>query len=129
MNTRLGLACCTLLFAGVVAAAEPLDDQQLDDITAGADDTRLEEVVVNVSRLTASGKRITAEGSVAVDHSASPVNSADLLLRDSAQSNLSALVNLNAVNSLVNVLVNLNININSHVGELHQINMAAGARP
>lgn len=112
------------MLAGVAAAHEPLSDEQLDAITAGADDAVLEEITVHAARVTASGKRITADGTLGVQRVANGVAAADLLLRDSAQSNLQALVNLNAVNSVVNVLVNLNINIDSQVGDLRQINLA-----
>lgn len=125
-----GLAAC--LAVGVTTPAfayEPLTDAQLEEITAGAEESRLEEVVVNASHVTASGKHITAEGTLGVQHLAGPMNSADLLLRDSAQSDLQALINLNAVQSVVNVLVNLNINIDSQVGELQQINLASPQRP
>ena len=46
-----------------------------------------------------------------------------LIIDNGAQNNLSALVNLNAVNSEVTVLLNLNIAINSVVGEIRQINI------
>jgi hypothetical protein len=108
--------------AATANAHETLTDEQLDAVTAGADDTQLEEIVVHAARLTASGKRVTADGTLAVQRASDPADGVNLLLRDSAQSNLQALVNLNAVQSVVNVLVNLNINIDSHVGELRQIN-------
>lgn len=117
---------CLLSLAAAARSAEPLADEQLDAITAGSDPGELEEVVVNAVHRTASGKTVTAEGTLAVEQ-ARALADADLLLRDSAQSNLRALVNLNAVQSVVNVLVNLNININSHVGELRQINVSNGA--
>jgi hypothetical protein len=107
-------------------AAEPLTDEQLDAITAGADDAVLEEIVVSVSRLTASGTAITADGTLGVQRPADALGAADLLLRDSAQSDLQALINVNAVQSVVNVLVNLNINIDSHVGEVRQLNLSTG---
>ena len=112
------------MLAGVAAAHEPLSDEQLDAITAGTDHAVLEEVIVHAARVTASGKRITADGTLGVQHIPNGLTAADLLLRDSAQSNLQALINLNAVNSVVNVLLNLNINIDSQVGDLRQINLA-----
>lgn len=119
------LAACML--SGVAAASEPLTDEQLDAVIAGADDTVLEEITVHAARVTASGKRITADGTLGVQHVTNTIEAADLLLRDSAQSNLRALINMNAVNSVVNVLVNLNINIDSQVGDLRQINLATPA--
>jgi hypothetical protein len=120
----LCFAVAVSMLAGVAAAHEPLSDEQLDAITAGADAAVLEEVTVHAARVTASGKRITADGTLGVQHIPNGLTAADLLLRDSAQSNLQALVNLNAVNSVVNVLLNLNINIDSQVGDLRQINLA-----
>ena len=121
---------CFALAAGmlsrVAAAHEPLTDEQLDAITAGADDTTLEEVTVQAARMTSTGKRVTVDGTVGLQKLPNTIDdAASLLLRDSAQSNLQALINMNAVNSVVNVLVNLNINIDSQVGELRQINLAA----
>jgi hypothetical protein len=129
-TTRLKILCFAVaawMLAGVAAAHEPLTDEQLDAITAGADDAVLEEITVHVARVTASGKRITADGTLGVQQTPNGLDAADLLLRDSAQSNLRALVNMNAVNSVVNVLVNLNINIDSQVGDLRQINLATPA--
>lgn len=120
----LCFAVAACMLADVATAHEPLTDEQLDAITAGADDAVLEEITVHAARVTASGKRITADGTLGVQRVANGLDAADLLLRDSAQSNLQALVNMNAVNSVVNVLVNLNINIDSQVGDLRQINLA-----
>ena len=129
MRTRtvntLGLALLAYMLSGAAAAYEPLTDEQLDAVTAGADESVLEEVTVQAARVTSSGKRVTVAGTVGLQHVPNTIDAADLLLRDSAQSNLQALVNMNAVNSVVNVLVNLNINIDSQVGELRQINLAA----
>jgi hypothetical protein len=121
----LGYALVALVLCRAAGAYEPLTDEQLDAVTAGADESVLEEVTVQAARVTSSGKRVTVDGTVGLQHVPSTIDAADLLLRDSAQSNLQALVNMNAVNSVVNVLVNLNINIDSQVGELRQINLAA----
>lgn len=127
-NWRKTAAIAALLAAGAPGAAmayEPLTDEQLGQITAGAAESLLEEVVINASRVTASGKHVTAEGTLAVQQVADAASSVNLLLRDSAQSNLRALVNLNAVDSVVNVLLNLNINIDSQVGTLQQLNLTS----
>jgi hypothetical protein len=122
------LALLGVLASTSAFAAEPLTDEQLDAITAGADDSVLEEIVVHASRMTASGTAITADGTVGLRRPADDaLGAADLLLRDSAQSDLQALINVNAVQSLVNVLVNLNINIDSHVGEVRQLNLSNGS--
>ena len=125
---RKGAAVAALLAAaapGAALAFEPLSDEQLGQITAGASESLLEEVVINASRVTASGRQVKAEGTLAVQQVADAASSVNLLLRDSAQSNLRALVNLNAVNSVVNVLLNLNINIDSQVGTLQQLNLTS----
>ena len=127
-TTRLKRFWCALaacMLSGAASGYEPLTDEQLDAVTAGADESVLEEVTVQSARVTSSGKRVTVDGTVGLQHVRNTIDAADLLLRDSAQSNLQALVNMNAVNSVVNVLVNLNINIDSQVGELRQINLAA----
>jgi hypothetical protein len=125
--SRLGLALLAALSCGAALALEPLSDQQLDAITAGAEESKLEEIVVHAARLTSSGKQVVVDGTVGVQRPTTEINAADLLLRDSAQSNLQSLINLNAAHSVVNVLVNLNINIDSHVGELRQLNLASPA--
>ena len=125
MNTwKVAMACTLLAIASTANAAEPLNDMELDAITAGAADQTSELLEFNVKHETASGRRIEVDGRVDVDRVRSLENAA-LLLQDSAQSNLQSLININAVQSAVNVLVNLNINIDSQVGELHQINLAA----
>jgi hypothetical protein len=127
-TTRMNALCLALagcMLSGAASGYEPLTDEQLDAVTAGADDTTLEGVTVQAARTTATGKLVTVDGTVGRQHLPNTTaGAADLLLRDSAQSNLQALINMNAVNSVVNVLVNLNINIDSQVGELRQINLA-----
>ena len=114
----LGIACTTQLHA-----AEPLDDAELDAVTAGAADEANELLEFNVKHETASGRRIEVDGAVDVERVRSLQNAA-LLLQDSAQSNLQSLININAVQSAVNVLVNLNITIDSNVGEIRQLNLS-----
>jgi hypothetical protein len=106
-----------------VHAAEPLADEELDAITAGAADEASELLEFNVKHETASGRRIEVDGAIDVDRARSLQNAA-LTLQDSAQSNLQSLININAVQSAVNVLVNLNITIDSNVGEIRQLNLS-----
>jgi hypothetical protein len=125
MNTwNLAIGCTLLAIASIVNAAEPLGDDQLDAITAGAADETSELLEFNVKHETASGRRIEVDGAVDVERVRSLENAA-LLLQDSAQSNLQSLININAVQSAVNVLVNLNITIDSNVGEIRQLNLAS----
>jgi hypothetical protein len=114
----LAIACTTQLHA-----AEPLDDAELDAVTAGAADKASELLEFNVKHETARGRRIEVDGAVDVERARSLQNAA-LLLQDSAQSNLQSLININAVQSAVNVLVNLNITIDSNVGEIRQLNLS-----
>lgn len=118
--------CTLILWIACTAqlhAAEPLADEQLDAVTAGAADEASELLEFNVKHETASGRRIEVDGAVDVDRARSLQNAA-LLLQDSAQSNLQSLININAVQSAVNVLVNLNITIDSNVGEIRQLNLS-----
>lgn len=128
-QTRLPAVCVLTLLAAVSArpalTAELLNDEQLDVVTAGAESSALEEIVVHATRLTAGGRKVTAEGTIGVQKTGDAPSAADLLLRDSAQSNLQALINVNAVNSVVNVLLNLNITIDSDVGEIRQLNLTS----
>jgi len=124
---RLGLTLLAAMSCSAVLAGEPLSDEQLDAITAGAEESQLGEIVVHAARLTSSGKHIAVDGTLGLQRPTTEINAADLLLRDSAQSNLRSLINLNAAHSVVNVLVNLNINIDSHVGELRQLNFTSPA--
>jgi hypothetical protein len=105
-------------------AAEPLADEQLDLVTAGAADETQDLLEFSVEHATASGRRVQVDGAIDVERVRSLDNAA-LLLQDSAQSNLQSLININAVQSAVNVLVNLNIVIDSHVGEIRQLNLSS----
>jgi hypothetical protein len=123
------LAFLSLAFGTCAYSAEPLDDEQLDAVTAGAADETADLLEFNVKHQTASGRRIEVEGGIDVERLRSMDNAA-LLLQDSAQSNLRSLININAVQSAVNVLVNLNIVIDSNVGEIRQLNLSnAPVRP
>src|SRR5262249_30246789 len=114
-----------LLSSAAVRAGEPLDDRQLDAVTAGADTGETDELLkFNAKHQTASGHTIAVDGSVDLDK-VRTINAGSLQLQDSAQSNLRSLVNINAVQSQVNVLLNLNIMIDSHVGDLRQINLTS----
>ena len=114
--------------AHIAGAAEPLNDAELDAITAGAADQTSELLEFNVKHETASGRRIEVDGALDVNRVRSLENAA-LLLQDSAQSNLKSLININAVQSAVNVLVNLNITIDSNVGEIRQLNLGSVPAP
>src|SRR5262245_4893029 len=113
----------TLLAMAKIEAAEPLTEQQLDSVTAGAaDETASELLNFTAKHQTASGRTVQVDGSVDLERVRS-IDTASLLLRDGAQSNLQSLININAVQSSVNVLVNLNVMIDSHVADLRQLNL------
>jgi hypothetical protein len=66
---------------------------------------------------------VTGNATVAAQETAIPAGPVSyILLRDNAQSNLRAFVNVNAVNASVQVLINLTVNINSTIGTINQIN-------
>jgi len=73
---------------------------------------------------TKDGTPISGNGTLDVLKETETVDIATLSLNDSAQENLQALVNVNAVNSAIQVLLNLNVNINSIVESLNQTNNA-----
>ena len=106
-----------------VDAAEPLNEAQLDAVTAGAADSTADELLrISAQHQTASGKTVKVDGAIDLERVRS-IDTASLVLRDSAQSNLQSLININAVQSSVNVLVNLNIMIDSQVADLRQLNL------
>jgi hypothetical protein len=124
-----GLIVC-VLFGGLNSAwgMRELSDEELEHVTAGT--TVSSEVLDGVlhfqfNRDNGHNRSIDGQGTVTVREEPLPAGTAGLLvLRDNAQGNLQAFVNVNAVNSLVQVLINLNVNINSSVGVLRQLNLS-----
>ncbi|MDX2481032.1 MAG: hypothetical protein QNK24_11945 [Desulfuromusa sp.] len=112
-----------LLVPGTSFAFEMLTDEQLDNVTAGSYDPSAQgqEVLTRIPFRYSSGKG-QVDGEVIVMPRTSFDQTASLQLMDNAQSNLSSLININAVNSPIQVLLNLNINLNSTVGSLNQWN-------
>lgn len=104
-------------------AFKELSDDELDGITAGSALPSGEDTLRSFTfdKTTRSGKHITGDGNIGLLF---PQNIGVLELSGSAQQNLKALVNINAVNSPVQVLFNLNINIDSKVGTLKQFNFS-----
>ena len=73
----------------------------------------------------AHGKRsVDGTGTIKLKKGALPKNICSLIIQDSAQGNLNALININAVNSQIQVLINLTVNIHSEVGSVRQINLS-----
>lgn len=114
------------LLSPITYCFESLTNNEMDLITAGsATVPRNELVSFEFNRRLGSGRKVDGTGSLEFR----PTNignytNGNLVLRDNAQNNLSALININAVNSPVQVLLNLNININSKVGSVNQSNFS-----
>ncbi len=115
------------------AEAYELTDAVLGDVTAkgvGADTLDLTGNTLDfaLSGLTHDNIGVDVTGSAEVLQQAlasTPTvqNIGTVILQDQAQQNLRALVNVNAVNSMVQVLLNLNISVNSEVGSITQGNL------
>ena len=126
LTTRILLSLIMLSIVSVTHSLESLTDNEMDLITAGsAAASRSDLVGFEFNRGLSRGRHIEGVGSMDF----SPTNigqytKSSLTLNDNAQNNLSALVNINAVNSPVQILLNLNININSKVDTVNQSNFA-----
>ncbi len=108
------------------ADGRELSDEELDEVVAGTVNEELHEELLRFSYVGAAGSRHEAELDGTLSVSGNPIAETPtglLIIDNGAQTDLSALVNVNAVNSEVNVLLNLNITINSTVGEVRQINI------
>ncbi len=121
------LGCLCLLFTGAPErawGAQALSDAEMDAITAGSLSVGAANDQFNFQLGGDSGRlSITGSGTVTTaDNTVTAGPAGYIIMRDNAQSNLRAFVNVNAVNAKVQVLINLTININSTVGTIHQIN-------
>lgn len=107
--------------------AQPMSDAVLDQVTAGSISAGLSDGVVRFQGSTPTPNGVvSANGTLGILNAplgSSSTTQGTLNIAGNAQQNLSSLVNINAVNSVVNVLLNLNININSTVGTLTQSNL------
>ncbi|WP_213803460.1 hypothetical protein [Granulicella sp. dw_53] len=133
MNRRLlvisGLALLTQVGMAQRLAShklEPLSDSQLDRVTAGGVSASMgNNGVINFQGSAATSNGLV-EASGNMRQLTSPIsttNMGSINLTDGAQSGLSALNNIVAVNSAVQVLVNLNVSIGSTIGTIIQTNM------
>lgn len=121
---KIPITC--LLIALLPALAwgfEPLSDKELNAVTAGSANTNQESQEA-LSRIPFhySSKKAQVDGEVIVLPMTTYNQTATLQLMDNAQSNLSSLININAVSSPINILMNLNISVNSTIGNLNQLN-------
>jgi hypothetical protein len=111
------------LFSAGAWGFEVLSDQELSAVTAGNASTGYESMDALTSiPFHYSGKNGSVDGEVIVVPMTTYNQAAYLQLTDNAQSNLSSLININAVNSPIQILLNLNINVNSSIGSLNQVN-------
>lgn len=120
------VAIISLLATAPTQAFEQLSDSQLDAVTAGnasASEENVELLTLDFVRSTRSGATIRGDGTLTLVDAVEAFNLGSLSLSGNAQSNLTALININAVNSPINVLLNLNISIDSTIGSLNQINV------
>ena len=122
---RLLLVGALSLLAAGAAVARELSDAELDAVIGGTVDPELQDALLRFRYVGAAGAGHTAEidGTLSFESRPRGGPTGLLLIDNGAQTDLSALVNINAVNSEVNVLVNMTINIESTVGQLHQINV------
>lgn len=130
MKCRLGIivALALLLAGSAWAEGRSLTDTELDSITAagytGYESGALDDALFDFAFDHAGNHHVWGEGTL--DISARRLDSLSinsLVLDRGAQQNLSALVNINAVNAVVNVLMNLVINVDSTVwGGISQMN-------
>jgi hypothetical protein len=120
-----------MLLGGVdqAGAMRELSDNELDSVTAGLTiSSELIDAGIRFDFHKDNGRNLSIDGSgsVAVSEAPLPQTTGALVLRDNAQGNLNAFINVNAVNSVLNFLINLNVNINSTVGTVSQRNQFQG---
>lgn len=128
MKFTVILGCLCLLLTGATDrawGAQALSDEEMDQVTAGSLSVEASDGQFNFQLGGESGRlSVTGSGSVAAVENAVPTGPAGyIIMRDNAQSNLHAFVNVNAVNAKVQVLINLTVIKNSTVGTIHQINI------
>ena len=121
------LGCLCLLLTGATDrawGAEALSDAEMDQVTAGSLSVEASNGQFNFELGGDSGRlSVKGSGSVtAMQNGVSTGPAGYIIMRDNAQSNLHAFVNVNAVNAKVQVLINLTVIKNSTVGTIHQIN-------
>jgi hypothetical protein len=110
-------------------AMRELSDNELDSVTAGVTvSSEFLDAGIRFDFHKDNGRNLSIDGSgsVALSESQLPQTVGALILRDNAQGNLNAFINVNAVNSTLQFLINLNVNINSTVGTVRQSNLLQG---
>lgn len=117
------LVSMIVMGAAPVWAKRQMSDARLDSVTAGTSVTaqRIGKELQFEFHKDNGHIKIDGDGSFSVNGSQLPSGGLNaFILRDSTQH---ALVNINAINSVIQVLLNLNVNINSNVGTLTQGNL------
>lgn len=135
---RLTFHGMTLLLLGVsgnAVAAKLLTNTQMAHVTAGSAAAAAAQAQSSVvvplyfNKPLAQGGSVQGSGSLKVELAAGASAATQIALSGAAQSNLRALVSVNAANSVVQVLLNLTINVNSSVANLSQFNIQIPAAP
>ena len=120
------LAALVVMSSSMAHAFVELSDAEMDAVTAGSASVTVEKDIVRFefSAPLNGGRYVGGDGTLQLRNTLTNNTFGSLVISDNAQSNLKALVNVNAVNSPVQVLLNLNINVNSVVNGLRQFNIA-----
>lgn len=132
MKIRATIALLALVLLGhadQAAAVRELSDSELDGVTAGVTiSSEFLDAGIRFDFHKDNGRDLSIDGSgfVVLSQSQTPNAVGALVLRDNAQGNLNAFINVNAVNSVVQLLINLNVNIHSNVGTVRQSNLLQG---
>jgi hypothetical protein len=131
MKCKVGVivALALLLASSAWAEGRNLTDTELDSITAagytiGDQSGTLDDALFDFDFDHTGHNHVWGEGSLDINvRRLDSLSLNSLVLDRGAQQNLSALVNINAVNAVVNVLMNLVINVDSTVwGGISQMN-------
>jgi hypothetical protein len=132
MNSKVVLVLIALLLMTMAnpawAAGRKLADQELDqvvggDLTMQALDGAFQFAFNTSAGITGNGTLNVSGAPLSVSTNSVVLNQNSISLSGNAQQNLSSMVNIVAMNSIVNVLLNLNINLpNSVVGSITQGN-------
>lgn len=109
------------------AEVTPMTQEQLKMETGKGFSTSISPmgtIAFSMDEQTKNGTPISASGTLDVLQKTQQMSQSNLSLSDSAQQNLQAFININAVESAVQVLVNMTVNIGSTVGIIEQANNA-----
>ncbi|MBI2412785.1 MAG: hypothetical protein HYV24_06210 [Deltaproteobacteria bacterium] len=118
------LAAASLLYPGGAMAGRALSDAEMETVAAGSVNTEFVDSTMYFS-FSKAGDDFDVSGDGSLDLlMGAPDKLGSIAISGNAQSGLSSLVNITAVDSAIQVLLNLNINVNSSVGSLQQLNLS-----